>query len=148
MLKLDPYALISDVAGSIEANEYYIHEEKTQWSEAVESCKRNGSILAVLDSHYKLVQLASSFSSQGYNSRNKYWIGLMYNASSGEFVWSSGVIADVQAIANFICGKQPTKSKDWCFLVKNDTSLCFEKRKCDHNHRYGYICQHLSYKGN
>ncbi|PFX16922.1 putative G-protein coupled receptor 133 [Stylophora pistillata] len=136
-------ALISDAAGYIEANEYSIHNASTLWSGAVENCQRNGSVLAVLDSQHKIDQLTSSFLSQGNNRKNKYWIGLRYNGSTEHYVWSSGVLADKVSVTNSICGKHqtPLNQKDWCYLVKESPSVCFEKRECNKSHRYGYICQ-------
>ncbi|XP_022804293.1 adhesion G-protein coupled receptor D1-like [Stylophora pistillata] len=137
------FLFVSYAAGYIEANEYSIHNASTLWSGAVENCQRNGSVLAVLDSQHKIDQLTSSFLSQGNNRKNKYWIGLRYNGSTEHYVWSSGVLADKVSVTNSICGKHqtPLNQKDWCYLVKESPSVCFEKRECNKSHRYGYICQ-------
>lgn len=137
------FVLVSYVAGYTEASEYSIHDAKTLWSAAAENCKRNASLLAVLDSQYKLDQLANRLPSQGNNNRNRYWIGLVYNGSTGQLFWSSGVVADKVLITNSSCRKHPKalKQKDLCYLVKEGHSICFEKQECNKNHRYGYICQ-------
>lgn len=149
MRKVYPY-IISDVAGYTEASEYSIHDAKTLWSAAAENCKRNASLLAVLDSQYKLDQLANRLPSQGNNSKNKYWIGLVYNGSTEQLFWSSGVVADKVLITNSSCRKHQTalKQKDLCYLVKEGHSICFETRECNKNHRYGYICQPVTNRGN
>ncbi|XP_058954251.2 adhesion G-protein coupled receptor D1 isoform X2 [Pocillopora verrucosa] len=137
------FVFVSYVAGYTEASEYSIHDAKTLWSAAAENCKRNASLLAVLDSQYKLDQLANRLPSQGNNNRNRYWIGLVYNGSTGQLFWSSGVVADKVLITNSSCRKQQTalKPNDLCYLVKKGHSICFEKQECNKNHRYGYICQ-------
>ena len=104
----------------------------------------------MLDSQYKLDQLAKRLPSQGNNSKNKYWIGLVYNGSTEQLFWSSGVVADKVLITNSSCKKHRTalKQKDLCYLVKEGHSICFEKQECNKNHRYGYICQPVTNRGN
>ena len=98
----------------------------------------------------KLDQLAKRLPSQGNNSKNKYWIGLVYKGSTGQLFWSSGVVADKVLITNSSCRKQQTalKPNDLCYLVKKGHSICFEKQECNKNHRHGYICQPVTNRGN
>ncbi|KAJ7389275.1 hypothetical protein OS493_032432 [Desmophyllum pertusum] len=49
----------SDLAGYVGAYEYYIHDNATVWTEAVESCKQDGFVLAVVDTQDKLVELSN-----------------------------------------------------------------------------------------
>lgn len=150
-----PYAFIPDLASYIMAYEYYIHDQKThKWTEAVDNCRRNGSILAVLDTQDKLDELSRSLSSQGYKNWNQFWIGLVFNASSRQFIWSSGATVNVTSI-NTTCDKIQNKrsfyGKNWCFLLKRvkSKSPCFQRRACDKRLVFGadYICQPATQKG-
>lgn len=136
----------SDLAGYIEAYQYHIHDNKIKWTQAVENCQRNGSILAVLDTQDKIDELAGKLSSLGYPNADKFWIGLVFNASSQQFEWSSGVTAS-ESVKNFTCGMNPgdhfAPRRNWCYVLKRVTSNspCFGMQFCDWGHGKGYICQ-------
>ena len=132
---------------------YHIIRARTTWKEANSLCQRNGSILAVLDSQQKADELSRELTSLGYrHGFQKFWIGLVFNASAGQFVWSSGDTAQ-EAFLNSTCGLNPNanKNSDWCYVFKNKkaNSSCFEKRPCWNNllRRHSYICQSVSSKG-
>ena len=140
----------------MEAYEYYIHNQKTHfWKEAREHCKRNGSILTVLDTQDKLDELSGRLTSQRYKNSDWFWIGLVFNASIGQFTWSSGVTVNATSI-NTTCKvtrneKRGFYGKNWCFLIKHSKSQsrCFHKEACDKklSPGAGYICQPSTPKG-
>lgn len=140
----------------MQAYEYYIHNHKTHfWEEAEEHCKRNGSILTVLDSQDKLDELSRRLTSQGYKNSDRFWIGLVFNASIRQFIWSSGVTINATSI-NATCDNIQNERKSFygksgCFLIKHVKSkpLCFHKAACDKRlpHGAGYICQPSTQKG-
>jgi len=160
--------LVSCVAGYIvAANAFYIHEARTTRKEAAELCQRNGSHLAVLDSQQKIKEVSGKLKSLKYGNK-KFWIGLVFNASTEQFVWDTGELADENFI-NSTCLKHRNAhnnnwcyflkkhlnvsspcNKDWCYLVTkhlNVSSPCFHIRECQKRyHRYGYICQSSSSK--
>ncbi|XP_068737030.1 adhesion G protein-coupled receptor L3-like [Montipora capricornis] len=128
---------------------YYINENKVNWAQATELCRKNGSILAVVDSQQKIDKLSNMLSSLGHQSGNvKFWIGLKINQSIEEFVWSTGEIVE-GSFLNSTCGINPNLNRRlyWCFLFKNvnANSSCFEARLCRNAFlRFGFICQSLS----
>ena len=140
---------LSDLAGCIVASEYYINKVKATWEEANESCQKNSSVLAVLDSQQKIEELSTKLKSLGYGN-DMFWIGLLFNASTGQFVWSTGDNAQENFI-NSTCGINPDGNVKFimCYLLKHtNTSPCFDRRYCrKDNQRYGYICQPASSKG-
>lgn len=139
----------------MEAYEYYIHKQKTHlWEEAEEQCKRNGSILTVLDTQDKLDELSRRLTSQGHENSDRYWIGLVFNASIRQFVWSSGVTVNATSLnttCKIIQNEQSFYAKNWCFLLKHvkSNSGCFHREACDERLRRGagYICQPSTQKG-
>ena len=122
------------------------------WTQATELCRKNGSILAVVDSRQKIDKLSNMLSSLGHQSDDvKFWIGLKINQSIEEFVWSTGEIVE-ESFLNSTCGINPNLNRtiDWCFLFKNvnANSSCFEARLCRNaSLRFGFICQSLSSAG-
>lgn len=136
----------------VAAFEYYIKRAKATWSGANEACNtRNGSILAVVDSAQKIDELSKHLTSLGYNNgHHKFWIGLLFNASIKEFVWSTGNIAK-DTFINSTCGIRRDKNVflNWCYVLKNfrNTPPCFEQRRCWRTEN-GYICQSGSLRVN
>lgn len=126
---------------------FKINKSKVTWEQAKELCQRNGSILAVVDSQDKIDELSNKLSSLGYNSaKEKFWIGLRTNISIGQFVWSTGKIAQV-SFFNLACAINlgPIKGgQERCYLFKNQNS-CFQQEQCSKKHYF--ICQSLSYAG-
>lgn len=99
----------------------------------------------------------------------KFWIGLVFNASTEQFVWDTGELADENFI-NSTCLKHRNArnnnwcnllkkhlnvsspcNKDWCYLLTKHLNVsfpCFHIRECQKRYpRYGYICQSSSSKG-
>ena len=151
-----PCAFISELASCMEAYEYYINDQKTHfWEEAEEHCKQNGSILAVLDTQDKLDELSRRLASQSYKKSDQFWIGLVFNASSRQFMWSSGATVNATAInttCDIIQNEKSFHGKNWCFLLKNvkSNSHCFYRKACDKRLPQGgagYICQPTTQKG-
>lgn len=107
----------------------------------------------MLDTQFKLDELARKLSTLGYVNGDKFWIGLVFNSSSGQFEWSSGVTVS-EIFMNSTCGINPNEHSshgdNWCYLLKhiNTSSPCFERRACDQKHGYGYICQTPTHNGN
>jgi len=126
----------------MEAYEYFIHDQNAHfWEEAVEHCKRNGTILAVLDTQAKLDELSRRLTSQGYKNWHRFWIGLVFNASIRQFVWSSGATVNVTSINN-TCDNS-FYSQNRCFLLRRFKSNCFQGKACDQRLLIaaGFICQ-------
>lgn len=146
---------VPDLASCVEANEYYIHNQKIHfWAEALEHCKGNGSILAVLDTQDKLDELSRRLTSQGYKNSAQFWIGLVFNASSRHFIWSSGATVNATSInttCDIIQNKRSFYGENWCFLLKHvkSKSQCFKRKACDKRLHpgAGYICQPSTQKG-
>ena len=110
------------------------------WSEAKDACSASGSLLALLDSMQKIAAVQDSL------SKGPYWIGLKYNTSIQEFVWSSGEVANKSFLKSLYDGNEKSlvSSGKTCFLLKksNDT---FQKEKC--TKKYGFICQTTGQEG-
>ena len=127
---------------------YKINKSQVTWQEAKELCLRNGSVLAVVDSQQVMDELSNKLSSLGYRSaKDKFWIGLRTNISTGQFVWSTGKIAEASFI-NSACGINSDHIKsgpEQCYLFKNQnpSTSCFQQRQCIKQHYF--ICQ--SYAG-
>ena len=139
----------------MEAYEYYIHNQTTHlWEEAEEHCKRNGSILTVLDTQDQLDELSRRLTSQGYKNSDRFWIGLVFNASIRQFIWSTGITVNatfINTTCNIIENEQSFYAKNWCFLFKHvkSKSHCFQRAACDKKlgGGAGYICQPSTQKG-
>lgn len=141
---------LSDLAGYIVASQYYINKAKTNWEEADAFCQRNGSVLAVLDSQQKIEELSAKIKSLGHED-DRFWIGLLFNASIGQFVWSTGEIASENFI-NSTCGINrhgSLRQLTWCYQVRHfNTTPCLVRRYCRNKLlRFGCICQPVSSKG-
>lgn len=141
-------SFIPDLVSCMEAYEYFIHDQNAHfWEEAVEHCKRNGTILAVLDTQAKLDELSRRLTSQGYKNWHRFWIGLVFNASIRQFVWSSGATVNVTSINN-TCDNS-FYSQNRCFLLRRFKSNCFQGKACDQRLLIaaGFICQPTVQKG-
>ena len=128
------------------ATEYHIVDTKTTWIEAEELCKSNGSILALLDSQPKIDELAERLVSLRYKNSDKFWIGLSFNVTIGQFVLSNGTITQ-ENFDSLTCGKKPGgKHKHYCYILKDidhSSSPCILGKNCQ-DKKYGYICQNSS----
>ena len=129
---------------------YKINKSQVTWEQAKELCQKSGSILAVVDSQDKIEELSNKLSFLGYKSaKHKFWIGLRTNTSIGQFVWSTGKIAQASFI-NSACGINSGHIKsgqERCYLFKNQDSppSCFQQTQCSKTDYF--ICQSLSYAG-
>ncbi|XP_074607629.1 adhesion G-protein coupled receptor D1-like isoform X2 [Acropora palmata] len=127
---------------------YKINKSQVTWEQAKELCQKSGSILAVVDSQDKIEELSNKLSFLGYKSaKHKFWIGLRTNTSIGQFVWSTGKIAQASFI-NSACGINSGHIKsgqERCYLFKNQDSppSCFQQTQCSKTDYF--ICQSLSY---
>lgn len=122
--------------------EYHIDNTKTTWDKANELCKRNGSILAEPNSHSTIIELAERLSSLGYKNSDRFWIGLTFNHSTSQFVWSTGDIAQ-QNLVNLTCGKRAGSLRRKCYVltkIDRSSSPCLFRWSCQ-DRKYGYICQ-------
>ena len=128
------------------ATEYHIVDTKTTWIEAEELCKSNGSILALLDSQPKIDELAERLVSLRYKNSDKFWIGLSFNVTIGQFVLSNGTITQ-ENFDSLRCGKKPGASHNhYCYILQDidySSSPCILGKNC-HDKKYGYICQNSS----
>ena len=136
-----------DILGFIAATEYLIVDTKTTWIEADELCKSNGSILALLDSQPKINELAERLKSLGYKNSDKFWIGLTFNVTIGQFVLSNGTKAG-ENLDSLTCGKKKPggNHNHYCYILKdidNSSSPCISGKNCQ-DKKYGYICQNSS----
>lgn len=130
---------------------YKINKSPVTWEQAKELCQKNGSILAMVDSQDKIEELSNKLSFLGYKSaKHKFWIGLRTNMSIGQFVWSTGKIAQASFI-NSTCGIDSghinNGQQERCYLFKNQNSSpsCFQQSQC--SKKDYFICQSLSYAG-
>ena len=138
------FLFFPDILGFIVATEYHIVDTKTTWIQADELCKSDGSILALLDSQPKINELAERLKSLGYKNSDKFWIGLSFNVTIGQFVLSNGTIAQ-ENIDNLTCGKKPG-GNHYCYRLQDidhSSSPCLLGKNCQ-DKKYGYICQNSS----
>ena len=101
------------------ATEYHIVDTKTTWKEADELCKSDGSILALLDSQARINELAERLKSLGYKNSDKFWIGLSFNVTIGQFVLSNGTITQ-ENFDSLTCGKKPGgRHRHYCYRLQD-----------------------------
>lgn len=128
------------------ATEYHIVDTKTTWIEADELCKSDGSILALLDSQPKINELAERLRSLGYKNSDKFWIGLTFDVTIGQFMLSNGTITQ-ENFDSLTCGKKPGGNHNhYCYRLQDiddSSSPCILGKDCKKK-KYGYICQNSS----
>ena len=136
----------------VASSDFRIFETKRSWSDARQTCHENDSSLADLHNFWTIRAALTTASSLGYGDAKKveFWIGLVHNATTRQYRWSSGSVANRLFLAVRLCDKTPeeTFKDDWCYALqrqRNTNSFKLQHKDCKldmHTNQHFFICHY------